>query len=492
LNSASAPIFLLLGLSVLPAAAAIGACSSKNEDHPPTADAGDPADAARLDAATEAAADATNDPTDATAKDAPNPPTDAPAMADVAPPPAGSFCALPGSYIWSDQGFAIVPGATGPAHDLSFLKLPAGFCAHYFGTVMDARQLRFAPGGELFVASPRTGTTGGVTQGALGGIAVLPDDNGDGVADQNLVFLPGLDSVQGLLFANAKLYYQDGSTIRSVAYTKGDRAPSAAPEVVTTFTADVAIQDSLHWPKVMDIATDGTIYITNGGSQGDLCLASPPRRGAIFSLQADGGVTLVSKGYRNPIAIKCETDHAVCLAAELALDYSNSKAGREKVVPVRAGDDWGFPCCATKDTPYGATFYEDGDGGVPDCSGVAPESDSFIIGRTPFGIDFESGKWPAPWTRSAFVTLHGAAGSLEGARVVALAIDPSTGMPLPGSDLPGVNTGSLLDFATGWDDGTRAHGRPAPITFAPDGRMFLGDDNKGLIVWIAPYELSRN
>jgi len=30
------------------------------------------------------------------------------------------------------------------------------------------------------------------------------------------------------------------------------------------------------------------------------------------------------------------------------------------------------------------------------------------------------------------------------------------------------------------------HGRPAAIAFAPDGRMFVGNDINGLIVWIAP------
>ena len=40
-----------------------------------------------------------------------------------------------------------------------------------------------------------------------------------------------------------------------------------------------------------------------------------------------------------------------------------------------------------------------------------------------------------------------------------------------------------------WDDGTYRHGRPSAITFAPDGRMFVGNDNDGSIMWIAPLEL---
>ena len=383
----------------------------------------------------------------------------------------------------------MVPDGSASAPDLSWLRLPPGFCAHYFGTVPDARQLRFAPGGELFVASPTTATQGGRPEGALGGIAVLPDDNHDGVADVNLTFLSSVPSIQGLLFANDTLYYQDDATIRSVAYHSGDRTPSSPSRVVTAITAPQAV---LHWPKVMDIAMDGTIYVTNGGSQDDDCLSTNPIRGAIFTLQKDGSTSLVARGFRNPIALRCEVNHNVCLAAELALDDSAVEGGREKLVPIRPGDDWGFPCCASHNLPYLGFTYADNHQS-PDCSGVATDTDSFVIGHTPFGLDFEPGAWPAPWTGRVFVTLHGDFASWAGARVVAIEIDPSTGLPNPATDIGdgGPDTGSLLEFATGWADGAMDHGRPAPIAFAADGRMFLGNDNNGIIVWIAPVTLMQ-
>ncbi|MGC4087477.1 MAG: hypothetical protein QM756_06220, partial [Polyangiaceae bacterium] len=63
---------------------------------------------------------------------------------------------------------------------ISFLKLPEGFCAHYFGNVGNVRQIRFAPGGELFVASPTKGTTGGGVNGKSA-MVVMPDDDRDGL-----------------------------------------------------------------------------------------------------------------------------------------------------------------------------------------------------------------------------------------------------------------------------------------------------------------------
>jgi glucose/arabinose dehydrogenase len=405
-----------------------------------------------------------------------------------AAPPMGSFCSLPGSIVWTDQGPMVVPGADASAPSTRWLHVPAGFCTHYFGTVKTARQLKFAPGGELFVASPSTGTTGGRGDG-IAGIVVLPDDDHDGTADSNLPFLTKLPSVQGLMFANQYVYYQDDRVVRRVPYRTGDRQWDAgAGEVVTTMGWPQAGE---HWPKVFDQARDGTIYISNGGSQGDVCDSARTVRGAIVRLEQDGSTSAVAKGFRNPIAMRCEANHDVCLAVELALDYSQSAAGREKLVPIRQGDDWGFPCCATQNTPYAGVTYADG-GGIPDCSGVAQESDGFIIGHTPFGVDFETGRWPAPWNARAFVTLHGVVGSWVGARVVAIALD-ANGMPLQASELPGDagDPNTMLEFATGWDDGRQDHGRPAPIAFAPDGRMFIGDDQQGAVIWVAPLGLMQ-
>lgn len=407
--------------------------------------------------------------------------------ADAMPPP-GSFCSLPGSIVQTPSGLKVVPGADSAVPNLAWLHLPTDFCAHSFANVKTARQLKFAPGGDLFVASPTRTTTGGAGNG-INGIVVLPDDDHDGVADSSLTFLGNLPAVQGLMFAGGFFYYQDDAVIRRVAFRQGDRQPSGASEVVTDMTTTWP-QDLLHWPKVFDRAQDGTIYISNGGSQVDDCISTNPVRGTIVRLNSDGSTTEVAKGFRNPIAMRCEATQNVCLAIELALDYSAANAGREKLLPIRQGDDWGFPCCATQNVPYTGSLYSDTHA-IPDCSGVAAETASFIIGDTPFGLDFETGRWPSPWTGRAFVTLHGAYQTWKGARIVAVALDPTTGLPLQATELPGTGAdpNNMLEFATGWDDGRQDHGRPAPVAFAPDGRLFLGDDWTGAIVWIAPIGL---
>jgi glucose/arabinose dehydrogenase len=401
-------------------------------------------------------------------------------------------CTLPGSVQWTDSGPQVVPGGSGP--DLTWMKLPAGFCSHYFGSVGNARQIRFAPGGELFVASPTGPTTGGGSNGQ-NAIIVLADDNRDGVAEVQTTFLANLPNTQGLLFVPGYLYYQDTdlsspivAKIMRIPYARGQRTAVAATEVAAD-VSNVAPQDSLHWPKTLDVADDGSIYVGNGGSQSDVCQQAFPFLGGILKLDGNGSATKVAQGFRNPIAIRCSRGHDLCFALELALDYSAGQGGREKMVPIRQGDNWGYPCCASANLPYTGVTYS-GTSTPPDCSQIASDTESFLIGDTPFGLDFEPGVWTGTWGGRAFIATHGSAGSWTGARVVGISMDGATGMPVPGSNIADdKDTGGMADFATGWDDGLNDHGRPAAVTFSPDGRLFLANDSSGDIVWIAPMTL---
>jgi glucose/arabinose dehydrogenase len=341
--------------------------------------------------------------------------------------------------------------------------------------------MRFAPGGELFVASPMGVTTGGGA-GGLASIVYLPDDNRDGYADSTSIFKSMLSQTQGILFTKTYFYYQDNTKILRIPYQAGDRWPRADGELVADITYSTS---GLHWPKPLDQADDGTIYVGNGGDQGEICDPARPTRGGIVRLDGSPGGLPIVKGFRNPIGVRCQRGHNKCFAVELATDYSADEGGREKLVPIREGDDWGYPCCATKDVPHIEVKN------TADCSHVVPEDVSFLIGDTPFSFDFEPGKWPLPYRGNAFVPLHGTAGPWLGARLVSVAVDLDTGDLLPSTTLGGVS-GGMRNFATGWDDGTLMHGRPAAVTFAEDGRLFLANDNNGDIFWIAPFELERS
>jgi glucose/arabinose dehydrogenase len=379
-----------------------------------------------------------------------------------------------------------VPGGDPSLEDVSWLTLPDGFCAHYYGRVAEVRQIRFAPNGDLFAASPSMYCAGGAGGGA-GAIYVLPDDDHDGVGDTAVTYLSGLPVTQGIAFSRTapySIYYQNDKVVMSAPYNLGDRtgSPTAATQII-----DIGgYYSSTHWPKAIDVDDDGNVFVTSGGDQAspdDTCLSPAAMweyRGSVWQVDGTPGGTMVSTGFRNPIALRCAKGTGACFGLELARDFAPSQGSREKLFPVQLGADYGQPCCATQNQPF--TDSPEG----TDCSGVASELTSFLIDHTPFGLDFEQGAFPGTWQYRAFVVLHGFVGSWEGARVVGIATDPATGWPLQSSEADAGTT--LSDFALGWyvNGAATNHGRPASITFAPDGRMFIGNDINGDIIWVSP------
>ena len=326
-------------------------------------------------------------------------------------PESGRFCTLPGAVIYTDAGQTIVPGATGQP-SFSWLTLPIGFCAHHYATVANARQLRFAPGGELFVSSPSTHTVSGGLFG-LGAIAVVPDDNGDGLGDSILTFKANLPSTVGMLFANSAFYHQEGTQIVSQPYTSGQRADNGEDSLVEDITV---YKSAVHWPKTLDVSDTGSIFVGNGGDEPETCLQPMPFQGGVLQLDGTDGGRQVAMGMRNPIAVKCHRDgNDLCFAVELGLD--ESAVGREKLLLIHSGDDWGYPCCASTNLPFsGVTVACPSNPSQqcpPDCSAVVQDTNSFLIGNTPFGFDFVDSQFPAPWSHKVIVSLHGALRDLE-------------------------------------------------------------------------------
>src|SRR5580700_10968268 len=129
------------------------------------------------------------------AKQSPPPTADSGIGSGVGSRVSGSIrhpCNLPGSLQRTANGLTTVRGGHtadgGALPDVGYIDVPVGFCVHYFANVGNARQIRFAPSGEAFVASPTGPTTSG-GQNGLSAIVVLPDDDNDGVADKTITFL---------------------------------------------------------------------------------------------------------------------------------------------------------------------------------------------------------------------------------------------------------------------------------------------------------------
>lgn len=356
------------------------------------------------------------------------------------------------------------------------LGVPDSFCVRRFALVKTPRTLAFAPNGDVFVGSPATTTPGGAPVG-LGGIYVLYDDNHDGLADSARVYVAGATfaSVHGLLITGGKLYYSLATSVYSVPYTPGDRAfpAGATPELVADLS-DPGAADRFTHTLAVDAA--GEIYVTRGQFDNTVCPSPNPRGGAVLRIGPGHDLhgDIVVTGCRNPMYVNCAPWG--CYAAELTGDNWQGIGGTEKLIRLRDGDDYGYPCCVGHDLPV------PGIQPPPDCSGVPVEIQSYPLHDTPFGFDWDlQEKFPAPYTGALFMGFHGEFGTWNGTGLGWIPLDAGTHQPVA-EDQP---------FVTGFSLGGPVVGRVCDVRFSPDGRLFFTDDQSGGIYWVSPTRLCR-
>jgi glucose/arabinose dehydrogenase len=373
------------------------------------------------------------------------------------PPPAGPyFCDLPGA--------------------VSGISVPDDLCVHKFASIRAPRVLAFAPNGDLFVASPSVATPGGAPPGP-GGIAVLPDDDGDGTADNIVTFAQNhdLSSVHGILFAQGQLYYTLATAVMSVPYSTGDRSMHGTPVMVADLS-DPGAPGTDRWTHTLGVDTTGQLYVTRGQFDNDACPTPNKHSGSVLRIGPghDPHGDIAVSGFRNPMYMRCEPWGA-CYAAELSGDDWTALGGKEKLIEVHTGDDYGYPCCVDTGVPLPTISP------APDCSAVAVTFKPYPLHATPFGFEWEPGKWPAPYTNAFFVAFHGDFSGWTGTALSWAPVDPATHRP----------TDNLSVLVNGFGRQGAIRGRVTDLTFAPDGRLFFSDDQDGGVYWVAPKSLKR-
>ncbi|HSO34941.1 MAG TPA: hypothetical protein VLT33_20570, partial [Labilithrix sp.] len=394
-----------------------------------------------------------------------------------------------------------LPPATGtkfcdlPGTDAPGLIVPPEFCAREFTTtpIAEARVIRFAPNGDLFVAAPSMLTPGGASDGP-GSILVLPDDDHDGRADSVLTFAgpfpregagacAGLEAdpanlacVHGLLFSGDYLYITRNDEVRRFPYAKGARVAVSPTSELVAPLGGTGLAD-MRWTHTLEQHPSGAIYVSRGRHETSVCSDDEMKKGAVLAVHVESKAALpltaevVANGFRNPMYLRCAPNSCGdCYAAELTGDSWDGVAGREKIALLRPNDSWGYPCCVGRDLPA--------PGGVTaNCSNVRREIAAVPLHDTPFGIDFDRGSFPAAYRHGMFMAIHGVVTSFGSTGVLWIAADPVSLRP----------SGEPKVFIRG---AGAANGRATDLVFAPDGRMFIADDTAGKIFWVAPRTLA--
>jgi len=381
------------------------------------------------------------------------------------------------------------------AADNAGLTLPPGFCAQVVAdSVGRARHLAIAPNGDLLAALGDSN----------GGVLVLRDADGDGVAEQREKF--GVKGGTGMAFFDNHIYFSTDTSIVRWPWTDGPLVPSGAAETIVT---ELAVQRG-HAAKPFTIASDGSLYVTIGapsnscqekdrqeGSKGMDPCPLLENSGGIWRFDArkpmqrfaDG--TRRVTGVRNMVALGVGPDGSSLWGVQHGRDllaanwgkqhpiYTEQKSAEnpaEELFRLDEGADFGWPYCyydvdlkkKVMSPEYGGDGQAEGR-----CATVAQALVAFPGHWAPESIVFYNGTaFPAEYRGGAFVAFHG---SWNRAPL------PQAGFNV--SFVPFANgqpSGSHRIFADGFrGDSTQQLHRPMGMAVTADGALIVGDDRGG-------------
>jgi glucose/arabinose dehydrogenase len=342
------------------------------------------------------------------------------------------------------------------------LQLPTGFSISIFAKDLPGpRVLAWGPDGYLIVSSPSSGK-----------VFSLPDRNGDGKADENVVIAEGLNRPHGLATR---------CTERCELYI-------AETDQVAVYDYDAAAMRVVNKRKIIDLPAGGNHYsrtilfmpspedhrlLISVGSSCNVCNEADVRRAKVLVSNADGSdLKVFASGLRNSVFMAIHLVTGKIWATEMGRDLLGDDLPPDEINILEEGKFYGWPTC------YGKNIHDDDfDKNVyfrNPC--MEPfEIPSYIdipAHSAPLGIAFipEEG-WPQEYWYHALVAYHGSWNRSvpTGYKIVRYKLDYNGNYI--GED----------DFITGWLKDGEASGRPVDILIQPGGILYISDDKAGVV-----------
>ncbi len=334
----------------------------------------------------------------------------------------------------------------------SELTLPPGFKANVFAQGLNApRFIAFGPDGVLYVADRSNNR-----------IVVLPDADGDGVADSTRVFADDVPAPHSLVYHEGAWYVGVSKGVIRLEDTDGDGAADDRKTLIDNYTVGV------HSTRTVLFLPDGRMVVSIG-STCNVCIEGDPRNAAIvvYDSAEATGEKIYAIGLRNAVGLAISPATGELWATNNGRDLMGDDIPPETVNVVIEGADFGWPHCHAGDVI-------DPDFGSPNaCDGVTPPVVKMQAHSAPLGLAFYTGvDFPAEYQGDLFVAFHGSWNRSvpTGYKVVRIPVDGGT------------PTGPVEDFITGFiGDNGDVMGRPVGLAVGPDGALYVSDDKGGFI-----------
>ena len=400
--------------------------------------------------------------------------------------------------------------------DNAGITLPPGFCAVVVADLVDAgrpalaRHMAITPSGDVFVAinSPRNNNP---TFGIIG----LRDNDGDGRADEQSRFSPGLGG-SGIAWGHSELYFGANDRVLRFRLPAGRLTPIGEPEIVVSGLPNTGD----HISKTVVLRDRHTLFV-NIGSASNACQAanrqaqSPgvfpcpelPIRAGVWVFDARGtnqtqaNGQRYATGLRNMVALAVNPRNDELYGVQHGRDMlfenwpqfftveEDAVLPAEEFVKITRGSDNGWPYCyfdavfenrKVLAPEYGGNGQVVSGGPGINCATYNQPLATFGAHWAPNGLHFYSGRqFPERYRGGAFVAFHG---GFDRAPL------PNEGyqvqfVPFGRNGMPSGNAETFADgFAgsAGPLPATARH-RPVGVTEGPDGSLYVSDDRGGRI-----------
>ncbi len=346
--------------------------------------------------------------------------------------------------------------------------LPPNFTAHLFSNE--------TPGARVLALGPKATLVVSLT--GEGKVVALPDANADGVADETITILDGLDKPHGILFAcdygtgipeACEMFVAETDMIRVYAYD---------PDTYTaTFKADLLALPSggNHFTRTLFPHPDGEHVLVSIGSSCNVCNEDDPLRATILSVDLRSGASATyAHGLRNTVFMALHPVTGDLWGTDMGRDLLGDTLPPDEINILREGEDYGWPTCFgdnNHDTDFDKNTYIRNPCMEPF---ETPSHIDLPAHVAPLGLAFvpEEG-WPEEYWHDLFVAEHGSWNSSTpvGYKIVRIPLTPN-----------GNPDGAPVDFMTGFlPEGGEAIGRPVSLLIFPGGTMYVSDDRAGAI-----------
>lgn len=340
------------------------------------------------------------------------------------------------------------------------LKIDGDFDVRVFAKDLPAgaRVLTFDKNQNLLVSIPKDGK-----------VLALPDKDGDGKADEQIVLLDNLNLPHGLDFYKDFLYVAETNKIVRYKYDP-DKISANEPEKILDLHSG-----GNHFTRTIKFGPDEKLYITSG-STCNVCEEKNNQRATMMRVDADGSnFEIFATGLRNTVFFIFDTNGQIW-GNDMGRDHLGDLLPPDELNIIKGGRDYGWPYC------YGKKVVDPFGGSESRCTDTIGTVWDYHAHVAPLGLTFiDSPQFPDSWQGDLLAAFHGSWNSSVpvGYKIVRL-------------DIENGKVASENDFITGFLQGSIASGRPVDLVLGADGSLFISDDKANAVYILRKAQMPKS